>query len=177
MQSRQVQIFHDHVLVKEPGTSMPTPWHQGSPYYFVEGEQTVSFWCPLDPVKDATLQFVAGSHHWPKLVQPTHWASEANFFDDQDYMSVPDPVAENLSILGWEMQPGDAVAFHYRTLHGAQGNHSKQKRRAFSLRFVGDDARYVERPGSTSPPFPEHNMQAGQKLRQDWFPVVYSQEG
>lgn len=43
MQSKSVQMFHDHVLVKEPGTSKPTPWHQDSPYYFVEGQQTVSF--------------------------------------------------------------------------------------------------------------------------------------
>ena len=43
MKSKTVQMFHDHVLVKEPGTSKPTPWHQDSPYYFVEGEQTVSF--------------------------------------------------------------------------------------------------------------------------------------
>ncbi|MEC7141397.1 MAG: phytanoyl-CoA dioxygenase, partial [Pseudomonadota bacterium] len=49
------------------------------------------------------------------------------------------------------------------------------RRRAFSLRFVGDDARYVERPGRTSPPFPGHDMQPGQRLREDWFPVVVGQ--
>lgn len=27
MRSNQVQVFHDHVLVKEPGTSKATPWH------------------------------------------------------------------------------------------------------------------------------------------------------
>ena len=51
MQSERVQMFHDHVLVKEPGTTKPTPWHTDGPYYFVEGRQTVSFWSPLDPVK------------------------------------------------------------------------------------------------------------------------------
>ncbi len=173
MQSKQVQVFHDHVLVKEPGTSMPTPWHQDSPYYFVEGQQTVSFWCPLDSVQDATLQLVAGSHLWPQLVQPIRWVSQTHFFDEQDYLPVPDPVAENMPVLGWSMQPGDVVAFHYRTLHGAPGNYSTQRRRVFSLRFVGDDARYIERPGPTSPPFPNHQMQTGQPLREDWFPVVY----
>jgi ectoine hydroxylase-related dioxygenase (phytanoyl-CoA dioxygenase family) len=59
MGSQMVQLFHDHVLVKEPGTSKPTPWHQDSPYYFVEGQQTVSFWCPVDPVEQATLRCVA----------------------------------------------------------------------------------------------------------------------
>ena len=44
MGSDSAQIFHDHVLVKEPGTPKETPWHQDSPYYFVEGEQTVSMW-------------------------------------------------------------------------------------------------------------------------------------
>ncbi|NRB03533.1 MAG: phytanoyl-CoA dioxygenase family protein, partial [Rhodobacteraceae bacterium] len=36
MQSETVQMFHDHVLVKEPGTSMATPWHSDGPYYFVD---------------------------------------------------------------------------------------------------------------------------------------------
>ncbi|MDA8722864.1 phytanoyl-CoA dioxygenase, partial [Planktomarina temperata] len=44
---------------------------------------------------------------------------------------------------------------------------------AFSLRLVGDDARYVERPGPTSPPFPGHAMKPGQRLREDWFPVIF----
>jgi ectoine hydroxylase-related dioxygenase (phytanoyl-CoA dioxygenase family) len=72
----------------------------------------------------------------------------------------------------WEMEPGDAVAFNFRTLHGARGNTTANRRRAFSLRLVGEDARYVERPGPTSPPFPGHGMVAGQHLREDWFPVL-----
>ena len=31
MGSETVQMIHDHVLVKEPGTSMATPWHQDAP--------------------------------------------------------------------------------------------------------------------------------------------------
>lgn len=173
MGSRSVQMFHDHVLVKEPGTSMATPWHQDGPYYFVEGEQTVSFWSPLDPVREATLRCVAGSHRWEKEVLPTRWVSEEGFFPDAgQYMPVPDPDAEGMHIAEYEMEPGDAVAFNFRTLHGARGNTSAARRRAFSIRLVGDDARYVERPGRTSPPFPGHDMVAGQKLRQDWFPVL-----
>ncbi|MDM7969392.1 MAG: phytanoyl-CoA dioxygenase family protein [Paracoccaceae bacterium] len=175
MGSDKVQLFHDHILVKEPGTSKPTPWHQDGPYYFVEGRQTVSFWSPLDPVREASLRCVAGSHLWPRPVLPTRWLSEENFHPDAEaYMPVPDPDAEGMEIREWHMEPGDAVAFHYSTLHGARGNETAQRRRAFSLRLVGDDARYVERPGRTSPPFPGHDMQPGQKLREDWFPVLYS---
>ncbi len=173
MQSRRVQMFHDHVLVKEPGTSMATPWHQDGPYYFVEGQQTISFWSPLDPVSQATLRCVAGSHRWKKEVLPTRWVSEEGFFPDEgQYIQVPDPDAEGMKVVEYEMAPGDAVAFNYRTLHGARGNHSDSRRRAFSLRLVGDDARYVERPGRTSPPFPGHDMQPGQRLREDWFPIL-----
>jgi len=173
MRSSSTQMFHDHVLVKEPGTSMATPWHQDGPYYFVEGQQTISFWSPLDPVREASLRCVAGSHLWEKEVLPTRWVSETDFFPDEGhYMQVPDPEAEGMKILEWEMEPGDAVAFNYKTLHGARGNTSDSRRRAFSLRLVGDDARYVERPGPTSPPYPGHEMQPGQRLREDWFPML-----
>ncbi|MBO9474954.1 phytanoyl-CoA dioxygenase family protein [Shimia sp. R10_1] len=174
MKSQTVQMFHDHVLVKEPGTSMATPWHTDGPYYFVEGSQTISFWSPLDPVKDATLRMVAGSHKWEKPVLPTRWVSEESFFpNEDDYMPIPDPDAEGMRVLEWEMAPGDAVAFNYHILHGARGNTATSRRRAFSLRLLGDDARYVERPGRTSPPFPGHDMQEGQKLREDWFPMLW----
>lgn len=177
MQSDSVQVFHDHVLVKEPGTSKPTPWHQDAPYYFVEGRQTVSFWSPLDPVREASLRCVAGSHLWEKPVLPTRWLSEENFYpDDDSYMAVPNPEAEGMDIREWEMEPGDTVAFHYKVLHGARGNNTSARRRAFSLRLTGDDARYVERPGPTSPPFPGHNMQPGQRLREDWFPVIFDRK-
>lgn len=173
MQSDRVQMFHDHVLVKEPGTSKPTPWHQDGPYYFVEGAQTVSFWSPMDPVTQASLRCVAGSHKWPKDVLPTRWLAETSFYPNPDaYMPVPDPDAEAMQVMEWEMEPGDAVAFHFKTLHGARGNNSDRRRRAFSLRLVGEDARYVERPGRTSPPYPGHEMVPGQRLREDWFPVL-----
>lgn len=175
MKSQRVQIFHDHVLVKEPGTSKPTPWHQDSPYYFVDGKQTVSFWAPMDPVNDATLRCVAGSHRWDRPVLPTRWLANDDFYPNtHDYLPVPDPDAEGMQIREWTMQPGDAVAFSFQTLHGARGNNSATRRRAFSLRFVGDDARFVDRPGPTSPPFAGHGMHAGQRLREDWFPTVFS---
>ncbi len=174
MGSTRVQMFHDHVLVKEPGTSKPTPWHQDGPYYFVDGRQNVSFWAPVDPVGAASLRCVAGSHGWARPVLPTRWLAESSFYpNEDDYMPVPDPDAEGMDVREWAMEPGDAVAFNFGTLHGARGNQATTRRRAFSLRLVGDDARYVERPGPTSPPFPGHAMQAGQVLREDWFPVIF----
>ena len=60
MATDTVQLFHDHVLVKEPATPTATPWHADRPYYFVDGHQTISFWIPLDPVSaDTTLRIIA----------------------------------------------------------------------------------------------------------------------
>ena len=109
-----------------------------------------------------------------KQVLPTRWLSEESFYPNpEDYIPVPDPDNEEMEVLEYQMEPGDAVAFHFQILHGARGNTSENRRRAFSLRLLGDDARYVERPGRTSPPFPGHDMKEGEKLRSDWFPILY----
>lgn len=176
MGAHQVQIFHEHILVKEPGTAKATPWHQDIPYYCVDGAQTASYWIPLDPVtQDNTLRVVLGSHRWPKLVRPKRWASNENFFaGDDDYMEMPDVEDGSYTILAPELEPGDAVLFDFRTVHGAAGNQGGNRRRAFSARFLGDDVCYAERPGRTSPPFPGINQRHGERLREDWFPVVWS---
>jgi ectoine hydroxylase-related dioxygenase (phytanoyl-CoA dioxygenase family) len=175
MRSQTAQFFHDHVLVKEPGTQKATPWHQDSPYYFVDGHQTLSFWIPVDPVEEATLRLIAGSHQWPKPVLPVRWLNEATFYETaDDYLPVPNPdIDPELRVVEWSLAPGDAVAFHYKTVHGARGNLAAGRRRVLSLRWVGDDARYAERPGRTSPPYPGHGMRPGQRLREDWFPVIW----
>lgn len=177
MRSRTAQFFHDHVLVKEPGTQKETPWHQDIPYYFVDGSQTVSFWIPVEPVREATLRLIAGSQRWDKWVLPVRWLDQTSFYADPgDYRPVPDPDREaDLEVLEWALEPGDAVLFDFRTVHGARGNAASSRRRVLSLRWVGDDARFAERPGRTSPPYPGHAMRAGQRLREDWFPVVWSE--
>tara|TARA_Y100000588_G_scaffold279390_1_gene296223 strand:+ start:2275 stop:3084 length:810 start_codon:yes stop_codon:yes gene_type:complete len=177
MGSDTVQLFHDHVLVKEAGAPRHTPWHSDAPYYFVEGPQTVSFWVPLDPVPvESTLRIVKGSHRWDAAVHPVVWATGEGFYDadadaeDGGYRPIPDPDADDdgFEVLEWAVEPGDAVAFHFNVVHGARG--TAGLRRAFSLRVVGDDARYVQRSGRTSPPFDGHGMVDGQRLREDWFP-------
>ena len=63
MTSQFTRFFHDHVLVKEPGSSLATPWHQDLPYYCVNGVQNVSFWIPLDPIsKEISLKCISKSH-------------------------------------------------------------------------------------------------------------------
>ena len=43
-------FYHEHVLVKEPGTAASTPWHHDQSYYPVDGQDVCSLWIPVDPV-------------------------------------------------------------------------------------------------------------------------------
>ncbi|GAB5468819.1 MAG: phytanoyl-CoA dioxygenase family protein [Rhodospirillales bacterium] len=177
METDSVQIFHEHLLIKEPGTAKVTPWHHDMPYYCVKGRQTVSFWTALDRVpRGVCPRFVAGSHRWGKLFYPRFFDDGSNYdFAGQGYESVPDidgnPGA--YEILSWDLEPGDTLAFHFLTLHGAPGNAAPSRRRGFSTRWLGADARYLKRPGKTSPPYPDIGLSDGDRLREDLFPVVW----
>lgn len=175
MGSRQARFFHEHVLVKEPGTSMKTPWHQDQPYYLVEGTQSVSFWVPLDPVpREIAIEYVAGSHRWGKDFRPQRFDGTSLYQNDASE-TVPDVEArrDDFTVLGWAMAPGDAVAFDFRALHGAPANNTTQRRRAVSFRWVGDDARFARRQGRTSPPFPDLVFEDGAPFGGPEFPVLW----
>ncbi len=175
MRSRTARIFHEHVLVKEPGNSVATPWHHDEPYYCVSASQTVSFWIPLDPVaRDTVVEYVAGSHRWGKQFRPSRFDG-SNLYADDASEPVPDIDArrDEFPIIGWAVEPGDAVVFHFRTLHAAPANRSTRRRRVISLRWVGDDAVYAARPGPTSPAFPELRMTPGEALDADVFPIIH----
>jgi ectoine hydroxylase-related dioxygenase (phytanoyl-CoA dioxygenase family) len=169
------RFFHDHVLVKEPGTSMVTPWHQDGPYYCVEAERCVSFWIPLDPVgRDVTLECVAGSHQWGRLMKPKRFdGTDLYAGDTREEMPDIDAARDHFTILGWEMAPGDAVAFHYRTVHGAPANTSpERRRRVFSARWVGEDAVFRDRGGKGSPPLRHIRLADGAPLDGPDFPRI-----
>jgi len=177
MGSREVRLFHDHVLVKEPGTRQPTPWHQDQPYYNVEGLQNCSMWMPVDPVApESTLEFLAGSHLRGWLMPRTFMDNQARWFPEGTLEELPDIEAhrDDVEILGWALEPGDAVFFHMLTLHHAYGVPGAHRRRAFSLRFLGDDAVHAPRPWRTSPHFEglEEEIPAGAPMEHEIFPLV-----
>lgn len=178
MGSRQVRLYHDHLLVKEPGTRQPTPWHQDQPYYNVDGAQNVSFWIPVDPVPLAsTLRFVAGSHHGTWYMPRTFRDQQAKWFPEGTLAELP-PVEQEpqrYSQLAWALEPGDCVAFHMLALHASSGTGPGARRRVFSARYLGDDCVHAPRRWRTSPPFPglEARLPAGAAMDDPLFPVVW----
>lgn len=179
--SEQIRLYHDHMLTKEAGTLQRTPWHQDQPYYNVEGCQNVSFWIPVDPVsRPATLEFVAGSHKGPWLMPRTFMSNEAKWFPEGSLADLPDIEADRSRhrILGWALEPGDAVAFNMLTLHASAGVEPGRRRRVFSVRMLGDDMRHAPRRWKTSPDFPglAEQLPPGAPMAHPLFPVLWPKE-
>lgn len=59
-----------------------------------------------------------------QMILPVRWRDDGNFYAAEgDYLPVPDPDQDpGMKVLEWEMQPGDAILFDFRTVHGARGN-------------------------------------------------------
>jgi ectoine hydroxylase-related dioxygenase (phytanoyl-CoA dioxygenase family) len=180
MGSDTVRFFHEHVLVKEPGTEDRTPWHHDQPYYGIDGSMTCSLWMPLDVVaRDTCPEFIAGSHGWGRRFLPRMFTGEDYIRRDDDLEPIPDfdSSRDDYDIRSWDLAPGDAVAFSFLTVHGAPPNLSTtRRRRGFASRWLGDDARYAARSGRTSPPFPElvGRLAPGDPLDVPEFPLVWS---
>ena len=179
MDSDCAQFFHEHAFLKAPGTQRATPWHQDLPYYCVDGSKTASVYVALDHADvDVAVQFVRGSHRWGKLYYPRVFEDGSAFNDDQPATAmeaVPDIDGKrrDYDIAAWPLQPGDTIVFDFRTLHGTGDATVNSLRRAFSTRWLGDDSIYCERPGETSPPYVDHGMKHGDRMREDWFPILW----
>lgn len=178
MQSEYAQFFHEHAFIKSPGTQRATPWHQDLPYYCVDGKKTASIYISLDSADaNVAVRFVKGSHRWNRLFHPRVFLDGSNLNPGLDYAfdAVPDidTHPEHYDLFESDLEPGDTLVFDFRTLHGTGDAEVKTTRRAFSTRWLGDDVIYCERPGDTSPPYTEHGMRHGDKMREDWFPVLW----
>ena len=137
--------------------------------------QNVSMWIPLDPVPATSgLRFVAGSHLWGRRFVPRRFIDHTPYgaADDRFELLPTDELLDGHEVIGWDVEAGDVLAFHFRTLHGAPGN-DLTRRRAVSLRWLGDDARFGVRPWTTSPPYEPKGLVPGGALDGDpRFPLV-----
>src|SRR3546814_16929843 len=145
-------MAQDNWFAKRPGTSERTPWHHDT---VIEGP-FCSVWVALDPTpRQATLEFVRGSHAWGQTLMPKSFFSDsakrsavdqfyADFHGDKsrpdarEFGEIPDIESNHdaYDIIGWDMEPGDCVLFDARTIHGAPGNHSERTMRRFVTRWV-----------------------------------------
>ena len=179
--AERIGFFYDHLLVKEPGSAAPTPWHQDAPYWPMSGRLCCSLWVALDPVsrRNGAVEYVRGSHLSDKSYAPASFKGDDRLVNAA-LEPMPDIEANRDAhdLLHWDMAPGDVTVHHCMTLHGAPGNESTARRRGLALRFIGEDVRYDERPGipetmtgSIATLAPE--MAIGDAYGGEWFPELW----
>lgn len=115
------RAHHNCVMTKHPAYGSLTGWHQDIRYWSFTDDNLVSTWLALgqETADNGGLFFIPGSH---TASFSTTQFDEKKFFrqdlpENQDWISravCPD------------LQPGDVVFFHCRTLHAARQNSSDQ---------------------------------------------------
>jgi len=196
MGCRRARFFFDHLFAFDPDTPVEEHyWHQDQPYWPVEGEHVVSFWLALTPCTPETsaLKFVAGSHTADLFYPPVGFdgkplegdlgplAGSAVDVSDQFLAEPPppfhlDPGANGVIEFSYEV--GDAAMFHTKLVHSSGGNRSADQRRvAYSVRYMGNDAKMMLRQGVFQDPAllpdPDEEFAIGSPMVSRKWPVVH----
>jgi len=114
-------VHHNCVMTKHPAYGSLTGWHQDIRYWSFSDDDLVSTWLALghETADNGGLFFIPGSHAQ---------SFSAGQFDDKKFFRADLP--ENQPWISRavcpDLQPGDVVFFHCRTLHAARQNSSQQ---------------------------------------------------
>jgi ectoine hydroxylase-related dioxygenase (phytanoyl-CoA dioxygenase family) len=174
LRSQTLTFYFDFLLVKEPGTTSATPWHQDHSYWPVNGRQICNIWTAMDVIpKESGLRFVKGSHLFDTLYRAVSFDPRTRHPNEIVERPLP-PDFNNgeHEILSWDMEPGDSLVWFSPTFHSAPGNLSPRRRRALSTSWFGDDATYNEIPLGTGPKTRGENLVQGGPMACASFPRV-----
>jgi len=180
---RRLTLLYDQLFVKHP-QDKATPWHNDLPYWPIEGSSVISIWIALSYVSQINggLEFIRGSHLWQDKFET--FSADYDVGQDiqlpamqaDDSKAIPDfdNLRNEFDIVSFDLNPGDAVAFHALTVHHALPNQTSTRSRAgYSLRFMGDDVRYREGLGMNEQVF-NSSLTTGDKMESEQYPVVFS---
>jgi hypothetical protein len=127
---RAKHIF-DSAITKPPHSHAETPWHQDAAFitetsYF----ESLVVWMPLQPVDQTNgcMSFIPGSNRGPILThQSPNGDNRINGLEAVD--------VDRSKAITCPLPAGGATFHHFRTLHGAGGNHSASPRRVLTFGF------------------------------------------
>ncbi|WP_437187226.1 phytanoyl-CoA dioxygenase family protein [Planctomicrobium sp. SH668] len=139
---------HNCIMTKEPRFSSDTGWHQDVRYWSFTRPDLISVWLALgqEHKENGCLQLIPGSHRK---------AFPASSFDqDLFYRSdLPENQVEIQNRVLAELNAGDVLFFHAKTLHAATRNFSEQTKYSVVFTFRSIDNSPVQ--GSRSAKSPE----------------------
>jgi len=178
MGSERVNFYGEQVFLKEAGSQHRTAFHQDAPYFHLSGDQCCTVWMPLDEVDqdNGMMGYVRGSHKWD-LYAANSFASQQPL-PGSEHARLPDIEGrpQEFDIVYYPARPGDAIVHHVRTVHGATGNISKRGRRAFALRYLGDDVRYLMRAGAAPDSQTAPQLRDGDMMDSAEFPLIWTRQ-
>lgn len=174
MKVASAHLILDQVFYKQRGKIIPTPWHQDTPYMKVRGCDMVRVWVTADPSpRELTLKIIRGSHRWnviysPRLGEGGDKALKKsgegkmlelnNIRDDIPVVPDIDGYPDSYDILGWDVEPGDALVFNGNMLHSAGGMENYPHcRRAYTSMWGGPGLKYVVPPDNAIPTLADIN--------------------
>lgn len=167
--SEHVWYFAEEVFFKDGGVSGRGPWHQDTANLPWAGSHWGNAWVSFQHIpKKNSLEIIRSSHTGPEY----DGASFANPDDPTDRLHgeasglprlpyIDRDRAEDPSswdVMSWEINPGDIVALHPRSLHGgAPVDAETPTRHTLVLRFFGDDATFRYLP-DTNPNYGRYGV-------------------
>lgn len=176
MGASRINFFGEQLFFKEAGSIHRTAFHQDAPYFHLTGEQCCTIWMPLDVVdaENGMMGYVRGSHRW-EIHAANTFASQAPI-PGSALEKLPDIEGheEDYDVIYYPTKPGDAIVHHVRTVHGSTGNTSRRDRRAFTLRYLGDDVRYLEREGAAPDSQKSSALENGDLMDSEEFPLIWT---
>jgi len=175
MRSTKANLIFDQILVKEPRTSTKTVWHHDATYWPVAGNQICTMWIALDEATAETgaMEFVAGSHRWGQRFKAVSFDPGQQYEEDLPPVPDIDNERDRHRLIQYELEPGDCTIHHGLLLHAAPGNATEnRRRRAYIIRWGGDDATYNPRP-NLQKMLREPGIEPGAPLDSELFPVVW----
>lgn len=191
MGASRVNFFFDAVFCRSAGTQFRTPWHQDEPYWSVEGLQTCSVWMPLVPVSaQSALGVVPGSHRWARVFRQVDFGQynadgkadvpHTDFSGLGDAPELPDIDGEpdRYRPVSFDMEPGDALIFNGRCIHGGSGLlEAGRDLRVFNTKWCGDDVRVSFKEWGMDPDHTEVmtsvGLREGDCLGGDLYPELW----
>jgi ectoine hydroxylase-related dioxygenase (phytanoyl-CoA dioxygenase family) len=173
----RINFFGDQLFLKEPRSLHRTAFDQDAPYFHLEGDQCCTMWMPLNVVdrENGAMGYERGSHRWP--IHATNDLVSQEPIPGSTGERLPDIEGreDDFDVVYYESEPGDVIVHHVRTVHGSTGNLSADRvRRAVTLRYLGDDVRYLERTGAPPDSAKSSSLRNGDRMDSPEFPLVWT---
>jgi phytanoyl-CoA hydroxylase len=164
-QTPRVRLWHDHALIKMPGDSKESAWHQDLPYWPMNEPGALSCWMALDDVDEANgcMQFVPKSHTWGKF-DPVNLANAQSIFEQ-----VPDPKSKDFTPVVMRMPAGSCTFHNGLTFHYASSNRTDKPRRAMVTIYMPEGITYS---GKSHVVTDGLSLEIGRPIEGELFPVL-----